>query len=146
MASSQPLETRPGAHRFLRAAAATVLAGHGLIHLLGVALLWRWGQAGELRYDDVSPPAGSLPGMIVGGVWLAATLLFLLTAVLLVGRRPAWRPVGLLAALVSIAVLLPSASIALAGLVVDAAVLIAVAAAVAASHRRPRRLDAGGRR
>ncbi len=53
---------------------------------------------------------------------------------------------GLLAALVSIAVLLPSASIALAGLVIDAAVLIAVAAAVAASHRRLRRLDAGERR
>ncbi len=130
----------------LQAAAATVLAGHGLIHLLGVALLWRWGQPGELRYDDVSPAAGSMPGMMVGGIWLAATLLFLLTAVLLVGGRPAWRPVGLLAALVSIAVLLPSASIALAGLVVDAAVLLAVGVAVAAAHRRPRRLDAGARR
>ena len=56
--------------------------------------------------------------MIVGGIWLAATLLFLLTAVSLVAGRTAWRPVGLLAALVSIAVLLPSASIALAGLLV----------------------------
>ncbi len=43
-----------------------------------VALLWRRGEPGELRYDDVSPAAGWLPGMIVGGVWLAATLLFLL--------------------------------------------------------------------
>ncbi|WP_448617730.1 hypothetical protein [Geodermatophilus sp. URMC 65] len=146
MTGSQSRAARPGAHRSLRAVAALVLAGHGLIHLLGVALLWRWGQPGGLRYDDVSPAAGSLPGMIVGGVWLAATLLFLLTAVLLVGGRPAWRPIGLLAALVSIAVLLPSASIALAGLVIDAAVLIAVAAAVAASHRRLRRLDAGERR
>ena len=73
-------------------------------------------------------------------------LRFLLTAILLLAGRPAWRPVGLLAALVSLAVLLPSASIALAGLVVDAAVLIAVAAAVAAAHRRPRRLDAGAPR
>ncbi len=123
-----------------------MLAGHGLIHLLGVALLWRWGQPGELRYADVSPGAGSLPGMFVGGVWLAATLLFLLTAVLVVVGRPAWRPVGLLAALMSIAVLLPSASIALVGLLVDAAVLAAVALAVAAAHRGPRRLDAGGPR
>ena len=67
-------------------------------------------------------------------------------AVLLLVGRPAWRPVGLLGALVSIAVLLPSASIALAGLVVDAAVLAAIAAAVTAGHRRPRRLDAGAHR
>ena len=146
MTGSESLEARSGAHRLLRAAAATVLAGHGLIHLLGVAVLWRWGQPGELRYDDVSPAAGSLPGMIVGGIWLAATLLFLLTAVLLLAGRTAWRPVGLLAALVSIAVLLPSASIALAGLLVDAAVLIAVAVAVAAAHRRPTRPGTGGPR
>ena len=146
MTGSESVKARSGAHRLLLAAAATVLAGHGLIHLLGVALLWRWGQPGELRYDDVSPAAGLLPGMIVGGFWLAATLLFLLTAVLVLARRTAWRPVGLLAALMSIAVLLPSASIALVGLLVDAAVLLAVAAAVAAAHRRPRRLDAGGPR
>ncbi len=109
MTGSELLEARAGGHRLLRAAAATVLTVHGLVHLLGVALLSRWGQPGELRYDDVSPAAGSLPGMIVGGVWLAATLLFLLTAVLLVAGRIAWRSVGLLAALVSIAVLLPSA-------------------------------------
>ena len=84
--------------------------------------------------------------MIVGGIWLAATLLFLLTAVSLVAGRTAWRPVGLLAALVSIAVLLPSASIALAGLLVDVAVLIAVAAAVASAHRRPMRSGAEGPR
>ena len=143
MTDSESPKVRTRGHRLLRAAAATVLAGHGLIHLLGVALLWRWGQPGELRYDDVSPAAGSLPGMIVGGVWLAATLLFLLTAVLVLMGRPTWRPVGLLAALVSIAVLLPSASVALAGLVVDAAVLIAIGAAVAAAHRRPGRLNAG---
>src|SRR3954449_4174570 len=145
MTDSVSSKARAG-HRLLRAAAATVLGAHGLIHLLGVALLWRWGQPGELRYDDVWPTAGSLPGVIVGGVWLAATLLFLLTAVLLLAGRPAWRPVGLLAALMSIAVLLPSASIALVGLVVDAAVLVAVGAAVAAAQRGPRRLDTGGHR
>ncbi|MGY1837637.1 hypothetical protein ACI79P_21380 [Blastococcus sp. SYSU DS0510] len=123
-----------------------MLAVHGLVHLLGAALLWRWGQPGELRYDDVSPAAGSPPGMIVGGVWLAATLLFLLTAVLLLRGRSAWRPIGLLAALISVAVLLPSASIALAGLLVDAAVLIGVAATVAAAHRTNRPQNAGATR
>ena len=143
MTDSAPTKRRSGGHRLLRTAAAAVLVVHGLIHLLGVVLLWRWGQPGQLRYDDVTPAAGSLSGMIVGCVWLAAALLFLLTAVLLVAGRPAWRPVGLLAALLSLAVLLPSASIALAGLLVDAAVLVAVAAAVAAAHRRPSQLDAG---
>jgi hypothetical protein len=104
-------------------------------------LLWRSGQPGELRCADVSPTAGSLPGMIVGGLWSAAALLFLLAAVSLVSGHPVWRPIGLLAALVSIAVL-PSAPIALAGPVVEAAVLIAVTVAVAGAHRRPRRLDA----
>ncbi|MGY2002663.1 hypothetical protein [Blastococcus sp. SYSU DS1024] len=111
---------------------------------MGVGLLWQWGEPGELRYGDVSPAAGSIPGMIVGGIWLAAALLFLLTAVLVLRGRPTWRPVGLLAALVSIAVLLPSASIAAAGLLVDAAVLVAVATAVARAHRT--RQDAGGPR
>ncbi len=61
--------------------------------------------------------------------------LFLLTAALLAFGRPAWRPIGLLAALVSIAVLLPSAGLAWAGLIVDVAVLVGVAVAVAAAHR-----------
>ena len=55
--------------------------------------------------------------MIVGGVRLVPMLLFLLAAALLASGRPAWRPVGLLAALTSIAVLLPSAAVAWAGLV-----------------------------
>ncbi len=121
--------------RALRALAAVVLVIHGLIHLMGVALLYRWGEPGELRYDDVHPEAGSTAAMVVGAVWLVAMLLFLLTAVLLAVGRPAWRPVGLLAALTSIAVLLPSASIAWAGLVVDAAVIVGVVLAVAAVHR-----------
>lgn len=105
MTDSVSRKARAGGHRLLRAA-ATVLAVHGLTHLLGFALLWRWGQPGGLRDDDVSPAAGSRPGMVVGGVRLAATLLFPLTAVL----------------------------------------PIAVAAAVAAAHRSPGRLAAGGPR
>ena len=73
---------------------------------------------------------------------LVAFVMLAATAVSLLAGCPAWRPVGALAALVSIAVLLPSVPITPAGLLVDAAVLIAVAAA----HRRPRWLDAGGLR
>jgi hypothetical protein len=112
-----------------------VLAIHGLVHLMGAALLWHWAQPGELRYDDVRPEAGSALGVVVGTLWLVALVLFLATAALLAAGRPAWRPVGLLAALLSAAVLLPSASLAWAGLAVDAAVVVAVVLAVAAAHR-----------
>ncbi|MGY2129581.1 hypothetical protein [Blastococcus sp. SYSU DS0617] len=121
--------------RVLRLVTAVVLAVHGAVHLMGVALLWRWGQPGQLRYDDVRPEAGSTAAIAVGAAWLIAMLLFLVTAALLAAGRPTWRPVGLLAALVSAAVLLPSASIAWAGLVVDTAVLVGVAVTVAAAHR-----------
>lgn len=124
--------------RVFRVVAAVVLVGHGLVHLMGVALLWRWGQPGELRYDDIRPEAGSTAAMIVGVVWVVALLLFLITAALLAAGRPAWRPLGILAALVSIAVLLPSAGIAWAGLVVDAAVILGAFLAVAAVHRGSR--------
>ncbi len=121
--------------RLLRALAAVVLTVHGIVHLMGVALLWRWAEPGALRYDDVHPQAGSTAGLVVGGLWLVAMLLFLVTATLLAAGRPAWRPIGLLAALVSAAVLAPSAAIAWAGLVVDAAVLVGAVLAVGAAHR-----------
>ena len=132
--------------RPLRALAAVVLVVHGFVHLMGVALLWRWGEPGELRYGDVRPEAGSTAAMVVGGVWVVALLLFLVTAALVAGGRPAWRPVGLLAALVSIGVLLPSAPIAWAGLVVDAALLVGVAVTVAAANRSRGAVPAGRNR
>lgn len=119
----------------LRVLAAVVLTIHGLVHLMGVALLWRWGEPGELRYGDVRPEAGSTAAVVVGALWLLAVLLFMVTAALLAADRPAWRPIGLLAALVSLAVLLPSAALAWAGLLVDLAVIVGVVLAVAGGHR-----------
>ncbi|MGY1985665.1 hypothetical protein ACI792_05515 [Blastococcus sp. SYSU DS0669] len=145
MTGTGPMLRERGLRRALRTMGALVLAIHGLVHLMGVALLWRWGQPGELRYTDVQPEAGSVAGMAVGGTWLVAVVLFLLTAGLLAARRPTWRPVGLLASLISIAVLLPSASLAWAGLIVDAAVLVAIAFAVASAHRQPRPAARSGR-
>ena len=142
---TEPMPRGRGPQRVLRTVGALVLAVHGLVHLMGVALLWRWGEPGELRYADVHPEAGSAAGMAVGGTWLVAVVLFLLTAGLLAARRPTWRPVGLLASLVSIAVLVPSASIAWAGLVVDAAVVVAVAAVVVSVHRQPHPINTSDR-
>ena len=102
---------------------AVVVIGHGSIHLMGVALFWRLGETAELRFADARPAAGTGWGFVVGAVWLLATALFLVAAVLLLRRSVTWRPVGALAALVSAAVLLPMAAATGAGLGVDAALL-----------------------
>jgi hypothetical protein len=124
-------------HRITVDAAAAVgtviLVGHGLIHLMGVALLWGLGRPGALRYSDVRPAAESAWGVAVGAGWLAAVLLFV-TAAVLVLRHRRWRPVAAVAALVSLAVLAPSASVAAAGLAVDVAVLLAVLVATLRAH------------
>ena len=99
---------------------------HGLIHLIGVALLWRLGQPGQLRYADAHPAPGSAAGLAAGSLWLVAGALFITAAMLLVTRRPAWRPVCVIAVLVSAPVLAMSASVAAAGLAIDAAVVVAV--------------------
>jgi hypothetical protein len=113
-------------HRVVRMVGAVVLAGHGLIHLMGVALLWRWGRPGGLRYEDVHPMAGSAAGLVVGGLWLLVTVLFVAAAALLVARRR-WRRVALVATVASLAVLVPSASVVAAGIAVDVVVIAVLA-------------------
>jgi hypothetical protein len=66
---------------------------------------------------------------------LTSAALFVLAAGLLVVHRPRWRAVALAAVVVSVPVLLPSASIAPAGLAVDAAVLLFVIATWRSARR-----------
>jgi hypothetical protein len=129
---------RVGRTRLGRVAAVVgglTMAGHGLIHLMGVALFWRLGQAGA-TYADAQPTAGSAPGVVVGCVWLLATALFLVAGALLVRRSARWRAVAGAAVLVSVPVLLSLAAGAGAGLVVDVAVLIAVLAGSVTARSR----------
>jgi len=65
-------ESRPARYRHHRGlvqaavvAAAVVIAAHGLVHLVGVALLWKLGEPGQLRYAD----AESAPGSTAGRAW-----------------------------------------------------------------------------
>jgi len=113
-------------HRTAELAGAGVLAGHGLIHLIGVALLWRLGETADLGYADARPAPGSGWALAVGGIWLLATALFLSAAVLLLRRSAHWRGCAGVAVLVSIPVLLPMAAATGAGLLVDLAVVTAV--------------------
>ncbi len=107
---------------------AAVLAGHGLLHLPGVALLWRWGQPGALRYVDMRPVPGTGAGVAVGGLLLAGAVLFVLTAVSLLTGRAWWYRIMGVAVVVSCAALLPSASmrVSAAGLVLDWILLVIV--------------------
>lgn len=101
-----------------RRAGAALLLGHGLAHLIGVALLWNLGEPGWLRSVDLSPVPGSAAGLAVGALWLVAAAGFVAAGGAVLTGRPWWR-VTLGAVVVSCAALLPSAQAAAAGLVVD---------------------------
>lgn len=106
-------------------AAAVVIATHGLVHLMGVALLWKLGEPGALRYADAVPAAGSTAAFVVGALWLVAAALFVAAAVLLATGR-AWRLCALAAVVVSAPVIGLAPGQAVAGLVVDGLVLVLV--------------------
>jgi hypothetical protein len=127
---AQAGRTAPGRSAWAWAAvlaAALVLAGHGLVHLMGVALLWKLGEPGPLRYSDAAPAPGSTAGYLVGGLWLAATVLFVLAAALLVARRAEWRLAALAGVIISVPVIGLAPGKAVAGLVVDGLVLLLIA-------------------
>jgi len=131
----EPTVGQPIGRRMLRMGGGVVLVGHGLVHLMGVALLWHLAEPGELHYADVHPAPGTLPGLLVGFTWLVAALAFVLAGGLLVTRRAEWRRLALVASVLSGAVLVPSASMAAAGLVVDAVVLAGLTIGVVKARR-----------
>jgi hypothetical protein len=103
-------------------AAATIT--HGLVHAMGVTLLWQWGNG--LQYTEHHPAPGSTLGILTGWAWLLAGALFVVAgALILLGRRE-WRAVALVAVAISMPVLIPFSDAALAGLFVDIAILGAV--------------------
>lgn len=129
---SAPVRQRTRTTSLPRVALAVLLAAHGLVHAMGVALLWRLGEPGSLRYADAHPTPGSTAALWVGAGWLLAGLLFVMAAALVLARRSWWRVPGAAAALLSLAVAAPSAATAAVGLVVDAVILGGIAIAAVA--------------
>jgi hypothetical protein len=107
-------------------AAAVVIAAHGLVHLIGVSLLWQLGEPGQLRYADAVPAPGSAAAEVIGGLWLLAAVLFVMAAVLLATGR-AWRPAALAGVVVSAPVIGLAPGQAAAGLAIDGLILALVA-------------------
>lgn len=124
----RPSLARGGRRRLLSIAAGFALVAHGLIHLIGVALLWRPVQLAGLTDAQVHPTPGSLAGIAVGIGWLCAAALFVIVGIAVLAGRGLWRQPATVAALLSAAVIAPLLSVAGSGLVVDALVLLAVAA------------------
>lgn len=124
---NQAVSAHPGWARLAAVAAAVVIAAHGLVHLMGVALLWKLGEPGQLRYADMVPAAGSSAGYLAGVLWLVAAVLFVTAAVLLATGR-AWRLCALAGVVVSAPVIGLAPGQAVAGLVVDGLVLVLVVA------------------
>jgi hypothetical protein len=119
---------QPGHRVWVRVAllaAAVVIAAHGLVHLMGVSLLWKLGEPGQLRYADAVPAPGTVDGYLAGGLWLVAAVLFVMAAVLLATGRP-WRLAALAGVAVSVPVIGRAPGLAVAGLVVDGLILALV--------------------
>ena len=74
-----------------------IVLGHGLIHLLGFAKAYNYGNVTQLT-KDISKP--------MGGLWLMAALLLVAVAALFLFKNERWWMLGLVAALVSQALIL----------------------------------------
>lgn len=134
-AAPHPTRPRSGLARAAAVIVALFLVAHGAVHAMGMALLWKLGEPGQLRYADAVPIPGTVGGYLAGVGWLAAGALLITTAGLLLARRRAWRITALTGALLSAAVIGLNPTHAVAGLVADGLVLVLVTGSWLRSRR-----------
>ncbi len=101
----------------LRSVFLALLAIHGLIHLLGFVKAFQFAEVAQLT-KSISRPTGIL--------WLLATILFLVTAVLYLMRSPVWAFPGLAAVILSQVLILGAWSDAKAGTIANVIILLVV--------------------
>jgi hypothetical protein len=117
---------------FAARAAALLVAGffvlHGLAHVVGIKDIWGIGAevTNTTTYLTALDPH-SAGYAALGGVWLAAAVLFVVAAAGLVLRRSWWLPVAFVAAGVSLAVCIIWREAAIVGLVVNVVILAGLA-------------------
>src|ERR671911_773881 len=88
----------------MKIAIVALLAGHGLIHAIGLAGTWGWAEfEGASRTPTNIITAGPEDPIVrlLGSVWLLALIAFLVAAILLMGDSTAWRPVAVIAVAIS---------------------------------------------
>lgn len=112
-----------------------LLVAHGAVHTIGLALLWKLGEPGQLTYADGVPEPGTTAGYLVGAVWAIAGVLFVVAGVRLALGRP-WAPLAVAAALVSLPPVALMVSNGPTGVAIDVVVL-AVALVLWWASRQP---------
>lgn len=104
-----------------------LLALHGAVHLLGVAIAWRMFEIHNFEYDDVWPAAGSWPGRGAGVLWLVTAVALMLVGARLASRRPVTRIQITVPLVLSVIMTLTALPSALPGTAVSGAILLAMA-------------------
>jgi hypothetical protein len=114
-------------------AAALLVAGffvlHALAHLVGIQGIWGIGAeaTNSATYLITGLDPHSAAYAALGGVWLAACALFIVAAAGIVLRRSWWLPAAFAAAGISLVLCIVWQEAAIAGLVVNAVILVGLA-------------------
>ena len=115
----------------LRYLVAVILALHGLIHTLGFAATWGLGQINAISSTPTFPgglaTGGAVPRLL-GVVWLLLAVAFIVAAVGLATTSAWWKALLLAATMVSLLLCVAWWSDAKFGLVIDAIILVVLAA------------------
>lgn len=119
--------------RILFYAAALLVAGHGLIHLMGFAAYWPLAVIPELPYrTDLAGGRWEVGGAgmkLYAALWLLAALGFLLATAGLLTRQGWWQPAMIGTAVLSTALIALNWEPAFRGAVVNAVILVVMAVA-----------------
>ena len=99
---------------------AFIILVHGLIHLLGVGRSFGYGNITQLT-KEISKPIGML--------WLLTALLFIVVVILFIMKKDYWCIVGIVAVLLSQALIFTVWKDAKAGCIVNIIILVAIVAA-----------------
>lgn len=116
--------TEPPATRWLRLPVGVALIVHGLIHLMGVALLLELAEPGNLTYAMARPEPATMLGIGFAVLWALATVLFVLAGYQVIrgGRWPALVIAASIFSLIAVGAIATAAPI---GLAISALTLLA---------------------
>jgi hypothetical protein len=114
----------------MRTVLGVLIALHGLVHLIGFLVPWRLLVLPEIPYATTAVwgalELGAVGARLLGVGWLLGALVFLLAALGVVSSAPWAVPMTAVAACFSALLCLAGAPAALAGLVLDLLILLAI--------------------
>ncbi len=125
--------TEPQATRWLRLPVGIALIIHGLIHLMGVALLLELAEPGDLTYAMARPEPGTMLGIGFAVLWALATVLFVISGYQVM-RGGRWTALVIAASIFSLIAVGAMATAAPIGLVISTLTLL-VATWFSLQHR-----------